>query len=211
MRSSARVRREAGLELEVISGREEARLTCLGVLRGKPMNASSLVIDIGGGSTEIASARGERPVALWSFSLGAVRLTEIFDASGVVKPKHLRMMRQYAAETVAESLPRRIVGAPLTAIGSSGTIRAVVAFAAAEGTGHATRRQLTSAVDELVGMDVDGRRERFDPRRADIIVAGAVRARGAGAPAGAEVGHRRRRRPARRRAGRPDAPAAQRR
>jgi exopolyphosphatase/guanosine-5'-triphosphate,3'-diphosphate pyrophosphatase len=170
----ARVRREAGLELEVISGREEARLTCLGVLRGKLPNTSSLVIDIGGGSTEIASARGERPVALWSLSLGAVRLSEIFDASGVVKPKHLRMMRQYAAETVAETLPRRIPGAPLTAIGSSGTIRAVVGFAAAEGTGHATGRQLTAAVDDLVSMDVDGRREQFDPRRADIIVAGAV-------------------------------------
>ncbi len=170
----ARVRREAGLELEVISGREEARLTCLGVLRSKLPNTSSLVIDIGGGSTEIASARGERPVALWSLSLGAVRLSELFDASGVVKPKHLRMMRRYAAETVAETLPRRILGAPLTAIGSSGTIRAVVGFAAAEGTGHATRRQLTTAVDELVAMDVDGRREQFDPRRADIIVAGAV-------------------------------------
>jgi exopolyphosphatase/guanosine-5'-triphosphate,3'-diphosphate pyrophosphatase len=170
----ARVRREAGLELEVVSGREEARLTCLGVLRGKPANTPSLVIDIGGGSTEIASARGERPVALWSLSLGAVRLSEIFDAGGVVKPRHLRMMRQYAAETVAEALPRRIPGAPLTAIGSSGSIRAVVSFAAAEGTGHATRRQLTSAVDELVAMGVDGRRERFDPRRADIIVAGAV-------------------------------------
>jgi exopolyphosphatase/guanosine-5'-triphosphate,3'-diphosphate pyrophosphatase len=170
----ARVRREAGLVLEVVSGREEARLTCLGVLRGKPTNASSLVMDIGGGSTEIASARGERPVALWSLSLGAVRLSEIFDAGGVVKPKHLRMMRQYAAETAAETLPRRIPGAPRTAIGSSGTIRAVVSFAAAEGTGHATRRQLTWAVDELVAMGVEGRRERFDPRRADIIVAGAV-------------------------------------
>jgi exopolyphosphatase/guanosine-5'-triphosphate,3'-diphosphate pyrophosphatase len=170
----ARVRREAGLELEVVSGKEEARLTCLGVLRGKPQHAPSLVIDIGGGSTEIAAARGERPVALWSLSLGAVRLSEIFDAGGAVKPKDLRMMRQYAGETVAEALPRRIPGAPRLAIGSSGTIRAVVSFAAAEGTGHATRRQLTNAVDELVSMGVEGRRERFDPRRADIIVAGAV-------------------------------------
>jgi exopolyphosphatase/guanosine-5'-triphosphate,3'-diphosphate pyrophosphatase len=170
----ARVRREAGLELEVVSGREEARLTCLGVLRGKPANAQSLVVDIGGGSTEIASARGERPVALWSLSLGAVRLSEIFDAGGAVRPKDLRMMRQYAGETVAEALPRNIQGAPRMAIGSSGTIRAVVSFAAAEGTDHATRRQLTTAVDDLVAMGVDGRRERFDPRRADIIVAGAV-------------------------------------
>jgi len=84
------------------------------------------------------------------------------------------MMRQYAGEVVAEALPRRVPGAPRTAIGSSGTIRAVVGFAAAEGTGHATRSQLTTAVDELVAVGVEGRREHFDPRRADIVVVGVV-------------------------------------
>lgn len=170
----SRVKREAGLDLEVVSGREEARLVCLGVLCGNPVHASSLVIDIGGGSTEVASARGESPVALWSISLGAVRLSEIFDAAGNIRPKRLRMMRQYAGEAVAEALPRRIPAAPRMALGSSGSIRSVVSFAAAQGTGHATRRQLTSAVDELVAMGIDGRRELFDARRADIVVAGAV-------------------------------------
>ncbi|MFL5274112.1 MAG: Ppx/GppA phosphatase family protein, partial [Anaeromyxobacteraceae bacterium] len=47
-----RARAEAGLEIEVVSGREEARLICLGVLHGKPPGARSLVIDIVGGSTE---------------------------------------------------------------------------------------------------------------------------------------------------------------
>ena len=56
-----RVRAETGLSLEVVSGREEARLICLGVLAGRAARARSLVIDIGGGSTEIALGLGEKP------------------------------------------------------------------------------------------------------------------------------------------------------
>ncbi len=61
-----RARREAQLNLEVVSGREEARLICLGVLHGKPPLKRSLLIDIGGGSTEIVYAFGEHPRELWS-------------------------------------------------------------------------------------------------------------------------------------------------
>jgi exopolyphosphatase/guanosine-5'-triphosphate,3'-diphosphate pyrophosphatase len=56
-----RARREAGTELEVVSGREEARLICLGVLAGRPPRARSLLVDIGGGSTEVATAEGVHP------------------------------------------------------------------------------------------------------------------------------------------------------
>ena len=79
-----RVKRESGLDLEIVSGREEARLICLGVLNGRPRGARGLVVDIGGGSTEVATAVGEEPKELWSVALGAVRLTEIFGSSGKV-------------------------------------------------------------------------------------------------------------------------------
>ncbi len=170
----ARARKEAGLNLEVISGREEARLICLGVLQGTPDHTRSLLIDIGGGSTEVASAVGERPTNLWSVSLGAVRLAELFDASAAVSGKKLKLLRDYAGEAIQEAIPVTMKGYPRISLGSSGTVRSVVGFAAAEGTGHATIRQLTRAVDALVEMGVDERRRRFDPRRADIIVAGAV-------------------------------------
>src|SRR5215470_15008863 len=65
-----RAREEAGLRLEVISGIEEARLITLGVLWGKPPSSRSLCIDIGGGSTEVASALGDTPNAMWSVGLG---------------------------------------------------------------------------------------------------------------------------------------------
>ncbi len=169
-----RARIEAQLNLEVISGREEARLICLGVLHGMPPLKRSICVDIGGGSTEVAFAIGERPKDLWSIPLGAVRLTELFSLSGQVSHKQLKLMRRFAREAVEEALTKKIPRGPSTALGSSGTIQAIVGFARKEGMGHATTEQITAAVEELAEMDMPKRRKRFDPRRADIVVAGAV-------------------------------------
>ncbi len=169
-----RVSRECGFELEVVSGREEARLICLGVLRGKPASQRSILIDVGGGSTEVASAKGETPSNLWSIALGAVRLSEIFDTTDALDAKNLKMIRAYALELVTESLPALVPGAPTAALGSSGSIRALVGFAASPGTGHATRKQITKAVKTLSAMTVDERRLHFDSARAEVILAGAI-------------------------------------
>ncbi len=169
-----RVRDEAGLNLEVVSGKEEARLICLGVLHRKPAHTRSLLVDIGGGSTEVVLATGERPDDLWSLALGSVRLTEMFDAAGKVTPKQLRLMRSYVEEQLRKGIPERMPNLPRVALGSSGTINAVVGFAASEGTAHVSVRQLTNAVETLAELTPERRRKRFDPRRADIIVAGAT-------------------------------------
>ncbi len=169
-----RVHEETGLNLEVVSGKEEARLICLGVLHRKPAHTRSLLVDIGGGSTEVAIATGERPDDLWSLALGSVRLTEMFDTSAKVTPKQLRLMRSYVEEQMRKTLPERLPGLPKVALGSSGTINAVVGYAASEGTAHASVRQLTQAVETLAEMTPERRRKRFDPKRADIIVAGAT-------------------------------------
>lgn len=169
-----RVREEAGLDLEVVSGKEEARLICLGVLHRKPPGARSLLVDIGGGSTEVVTAAGEQPDNLWSLALGAVRLTEVFNASRSVTPKQLRLMRSFVAEAVRKTLPPKLSRLPKVALGSSGTINAVVAFAGGDSGSSASLRQLTHAVDTLAGMPPERRRKRFDPRRADIIVSGAI-------------------------------------
>jgi exopolyphosphatase/guanosine-5'-triphosphate,3'-diphosphate pyrophosphatase len=169
-----RVRREADLSLDVVSGREEARLICLGVLHGKSATQRSLCIDIGGGSTEIIYAHGDQPRDLWSLDLGAVRLTELFELKDEVPRKKLALVRNFAREMLDERLKGPLKGLPHSAIGSSGTIGAIVAFARKEGMGHATVQEISRAVEELAEMDVEKRRKRFDPRRADIIVAGAV-------------------------------------
>jgi len=169
-----RIKKETGLTLEVVSGREEARLISLGVLHDKPPTRKSLCIDIGGGSTEVIFALGFTPKDLWSVELGAVRMTELFEVRDEVPKKKLKLMRNFAREILDEAIPHGIPGAPTTALGSSGTIGAVVAFARSEGVGHATTQEITWAVEELADMGLVKRRRRFDPRRADIVVAGAV-------------------------------------
>lgn len=169
-----RARREAGLNLEVVSGREEARLICLGILHGTSPRTRSLCIDVGGGSTEVATAVGERPTNLWSISLGAVRLTELFDSSGEVSRQQLTLMREYAREAIGNRVPRAALGSARHALGSSGTIKAAVSFASEDGTSSVGTERLTRAVRELTKMGPEGRRKVFEPRRADIIVAGAV-------------------------------------
>ena len=167
-----RIRDSSGVPVEIISGREEARLICLGVLHGAPADARGTVIDIGGGSTEVITALGERPTTLWSVPVGAVRLTEVFSSSATVTERKLALMRAFAREAF-DSLPR---DATLSkrALGSSGTINAVVGYAGREGKGGATREEVARATEELAAMSVHERRHRFDARRAEIIVAGAV-------------------------------------
>ncbi len=169
-----RVKREAQLSLDVVSGREEARLICLGVLHGKQAHQRSLCIDIGGGSTEIIVANGDQPKDLWSLDLGAVRLTELFEVKDTLTPKKLELMRNFTREMLNERVKGTLKGLPTSAIGSSGTIGAIVNFAKSEGYGHATMREVSIAVEQLSEMDSGKRRKRFDPRRADIVVAGAV-------------------------------------
>ncbi len=171
----ARVREEAGVDLEVVSGREEARLICLGVLHGRPAASRSLVVDVGGGSTEIASAVGERPVHLWSVALGSVRLTELFAATGKVGSRRLGLMREYAAEILRRAVREEEVPQFKTAFGSSGTINAIVAYAADEDAWPKLRvRKLSRAVEALAELSQKQRTQHFDSRRAEIIVGGAV-------------------------------------
>lgn len=169
-----RAQKQTGLRLEVISGNEEARLICLGVLEGRSPRSKAVCLDIGGGSTEVARAVGEEPAELWSIALGSVRLTDVFSGGAGSRDQQLALMREYAREAVGRALPKKIANLPNTALGSSGTIRAVVGFAAAEGTAHVTRQQLRRAVDQLGSMDASALRKHFESNRADIVVGGAV-------------------------------------
>jgi exopolyphosphatase / guanosine-5'-triphosphate,3'-diphosphate pyrophosphatase len=169
-----RARKEASLQLEIVSGKEEARLICLGVLKGAPPTQKSLCIDLGGGSTEIISALGEKAQKLWSVDLGAVRVTELFGSNGQVSPKQLKLMRHFANELLAERVGNAVPANVKHAIGSSGTIGAVVGFARRDGAVMATTKDIERASEALASMDLPSRRKRFDSRRADIIVAGSV-------------------------------------
>lgn len=168
-----RVREETGLELEVVSGEEEARLICLGVLYRTPAHTRSLLVDLGGGSTEVVLATGERPDAMWSLPLGAVRLTQLFHTDGEVSSGQLRAMRDFIRARLGDTLPASLVPASLVALGTSGTIRALLEYAGREGS-LVSREQLARATEALARLSPAQRREHFEPQRADVIVAGAA-------------------------------------
>lgn len=75
----SRVREKCGIDIEVIEGKTEAELSFLGAVSGEnDQNPASLVIDIGGGSTEFSYGRGTEANLVRSLDVGAVRVTEVF-------------------------------------------------------------------------------------------------------------------------------------
>ena len=165
----ARVRKRSGVRLEVIDGLEEARLTALGVLEGRDDDERTLCVDIGGGSTEIMLGAGDRLVSAHSVEVGGVRLRQAvgddLDA--------LRAAARASATAFEGKLGRRWIGEDATAIGCSGSVRALIAFATAEARRYVTRHELTSTVEELARLSHDAR-VRFFGRRAAIALPAAV-------------------------------------
>src|SRR5664280_2342492 len=126
-----RVRKETGLRLAVISGEEEARLITRAVRSELPPSCDPLlVLDIGGGSTEVVVAKGDRILLAESLDLGAVRLTDLFVSSAPLSAKDERRLRR-AVRSRLERLRKPVRRAKVkTAVGTSGTILAVAAIAA---------------------------------------------------------------------------------
>lgn len=135
----ARVAEETGVHVELLSGIEEARLIALAVSIEKRTRAKprSLILDIGGGSTELAVTRNSEPAVLISLKLGAVRLTEQFVTSDPISDKQLRRLRSELREVIVQRVPEiQVVGFDVC-YGTSGTINAL--------SGMMLRRHLEAA------------------------------------------------------------------
>jgi exopolyphosphatase / guanosine-5'-triphosphate,3'-diphosphate pyrophosphatase len=92
-----RVREATGVTIKVLPGTEEARLTYLAARRWTAFSARRLlVVDVGGGSLEVAGGEGERPELAESLPLGATRLTRRFVRSDPVRPEELVSLRTHA-------------------------------------------------------------------------------------------------------------------
>jgi len=119
-----RVRRETGLRLAVISGEEEARLITRAVRADLPPSCDPLlVLDIGGGSTEVVVATGEKILIAESLDLGAVRLTDLHVSSDPLSPKGERALRKTIRSRL-ERLEKPVQRAKIkTAVGTSGSLR----------------------------------------------------------------------------------------
>ncbi len=185
----ARAAAEAGVHVEMLSGIEEARLIALAVSVRHRQSARqrALVIDIGGGSTELAVMKNGEPALLISFKLGAVRLTEQFVKTDPIGEKQLRRLRSELRQLIA-SRASEIEAAGFDACyGTSGTINALAALSLrrrlAEKGGRSARRrpEHSLTLDELRAINQElallsteerVRSAQINRQRAEIIVAG---------------------------------------
>ena len=183
----ARANDEAGVHVELLSGIEEARLIALAaaVRMRERQTARALVIDIGGGSTELAVTQDEEPVALVSLKLGAVRLTEQAGTSDPIPEKALRKLRSELRAVIAARAPEIKAAGFEVCYGTSGTIAALERVALQRhlaGDKRAEKRPEASlSLDELRALNAELARLPLAERaklpglnraRAEIIVAG---------------------------------------
>jgi exopolyphosphatase/guanosine-5'-triphosphate,3'-diphosphate pyrophosphatase len=121
-----------GCPIDIISGREEARLVWLGVTEGTAFSRDArLVIDIGGGSTELAAGRERDPAFVESIQFGCVGVTRRAFGKGKITPKRWRKASDEIATELQALKPEVDRSGWRTAVGSSGTVRAVQAIIAA--------------------------------------------------------------------------------
>ena len=142
----ARVARETGVELQVLSGDDEARLTFLAVRRWYGWSAERILLfDIGGGSLEIANGGDEVPDVARSLPLGAGRSTVAFLPDDPPSADQVAALRTHAAEVLAEAIGDfGHLPSPDHVVGSSKTIRSLARLAGwtEEGVGSEERSML---------------------------------------------------------------------
>lgn len=182
-----RAEREAGVHVDVIEGVEEARLVQLAVservdLRGR----TAVLIDVGGGSTELTLLRAERgverPSAAFTRSLpvGTVRLIETFlDARGPIDEAHRMLLGEYVDRVLGEAIPELVEltgGNVDLLLGTGGNIETLADLCPVQGAFQAGRAIEVAAMEKLLadlcGKTVEERASRYGlrPDRADTIV-----------------------------------------
>jgi exopolyphosphatase/guanosine-5'-triphosphate,3'-diphosphate pyrophosphatase len=180
-----RVRDQTGVDLHVLAGSDEAALTFLAVRRWYGWSAGRLLLlDIGGGSLEVAAGEDERPDVAVSLPLGAGRLTRDRLAGDPPAKDAVKAARKYVRAEVAK-IVRDVskVGAPDLAVGSSKTFRSLARICGAapssEGpfvTRVLDRETLAAQLPRLAKMTANQRAglPGVSPRRAAQLLAGAL-------------------------------------
>ncbi|MDW4910223.1 Ppx/GppA phosphatase family protein [Streptomyces sp. ADMS] len=181
----ARVQAETGVELQVLTGSEEARLTFLAARRWFGWSAGKLlVLDIGGGSLEIAYGIDEEPDTAVSLPLGAGRLTAGWLPGDPPDPDDIRSLRRHVRAQIARTVGEfSRFGAPDHVVATSKTFKqlARLAGAARSTDGLYVQRELkseslTTLVPELASMTTAERAALpgVSESRAGQLVAGAL-------------------------------------
>jgi exopolyphosphatase/guanosine-5'-triphosphate,3'-diphosphate pyrophosphatase len=125
-----RVKREAGFEVELISGEEEARRTMLGIRSGLPVGVTDVpALDIGGGSTEFILDRPGQPPIVRSIDIGVVRLCERLLHHDPPTDEEVCQVRQWVASETKSSVANMGNFQTATFVGTAGTITSLAAMA----------------------------------------------------------------------------------
>ncbi|AFY68934.1 Ppx/GppA phosphatase [Thalassoporum mexicanum PCC 7367] len=182
-----KVVQETGIEIELISGQEEARRIYLGVISALELNNSPhVIIDIGGGSTELILGQGGDPEYLSSTKVGAVRLTDLFISSDPIDKEEFGRLKDYIQgmlERPTDDLRQRLRQERITMIGTSGTIETLAEMHADENLGSVPNplqgyelslKDVEAMVEQLRKLDLDDRSDLVGEKRGEIIVAGAL-------------------------------------
>ncbi|MEY3803238.1 MAG: hypothetical protein RL126_382 [Actinomycetota bacterium] len=177
----AEINQQHGIELEILEGDAEATMTFLAVRRWLGWSAGKLlVLDIGGGSLEIASGVDENPEATLSIPLGAARLTRDFLSGDPYSSKSIKSLEKYVDETLTKSLPKILKSHDANHfVATSKTFRTLARITAnwyADNPKFLEKDSLEKAIPRLAEMTDKGRAELpgVSNSRARQIVAGAV-------------------------------------
>ena len=147
-----------GFPIEVIAGREEARLIYVGAAQDLPDDGERrLVIDIGGGSTECIIGLNDEPLRRESLQMGCVSTTRQFFVDGQIRRQSMRAARVYCAERIAAEVRafRRLGWS--YAVATSGTAKSLAQIAqASTGTPRITADSLAALETQLIAIgDID--------------------------------------------------------
>lgn len=181
----ARVRSEAGVDLQVLPGPDESRLTFLAVRRWYGWSAGRITdLDIGGGSLEMSTGLDEAPEVALSLPLGAGRLTREWLSEDPPSRRRVAMLRDWLDTELAGAAKEMLqAGPPDLAVGSSKTFRSLARLtgAAPSGAGPRVKRTLTASglrqviafISRMTTAD-RAELEGVSAERAPQIVAGAL-------------------------------------
>ncbi len=182
----ARIERETGIVARVITGAEEARLIHAAATYGVDVGTTrAVVIDIGGGSVEITCGTAGAVRVARSFKVGVIRLTERFVTTDPLSNRDERALTKYIRSQIDRHCAQIVDLGFDQVIGTSGTILNLGAMASVDARGEAPgelrnrrvpAKQIRRLRKAVVSRGLDARLALpgQDPRRADIVVAGAV-------------------------------------
>jgi exopolyphosphatase / guanosine-5'-triphosphate,3'-diphosphate pyrophosphatase len=176
----APLRRDEGIDVQVLSARDEARLGVDAALESLSFD-NGLVVDLGGASLQLSRVRRRQVVSMASLSLGAVRTTRRFVHRDPPTPRELRALRREIRTQLMVGLPPAARGEIVVGLG--GTVRALAGIHLRSHGGRTHRHGLrlyqsdiTAVRERLEGLSRRKRRRirSLKAERADIILAGAI-------------------------------------